>query len=156
MPILGANVMARILTAILLMWLTFVPAQHALAATPEQAKAMAERAAVYLKKYGPEKTFAAIEDSLGQFRDHDLYVFVHDTTGLVVAHGGYATLKGKNTIGLTDIDGKPFVKEIVSIKDTGWVNYKWQNPVSKGLEEKLVYVIRVGPYLVCSGAYKSG
>jgi signal transduction histidine kinase len=73
-----------------------------------------------------------------------------------VAHGGYASLKGKNTIGLTDIDGKPFVKEMVAIKDTGWVNYKWQNPVSKALEEKSVYVIRVGPYLVCAGAYKRG
>jgi cytochrome c len=148
--------MVRILLAILLMGLAFVPNQHALAASPEQAKAMAEKAAVYLKKYGPEKTFAAVEDRSGQFREGDLYVFVHDTTGLVVAHGGYATLKGKNTIGLTDIDGKPFVKEIVSIKDTGWVNYKWQNPVSKELEEKVVYVIRVGPYLVCSGAYKGG
>ena len=148
--------MARILIAFLFVSLVFVPAQRALAATPEQAKAMAEKAAAYLEKYGPEKTFAAVEDRAGQFREGDLYVFVHDTTGLVVAHGGYATLKGKNTIGLTDIDGKPFVKEIVSIKDTGWVDYKWQNPVSKELEEKVVYVIRVGPYLVCAGAYKRG
>jgi cytochrome c len=126
----------------------------ATAATPEQAKAMAEKAAEYLKQYGPEKAFAVIEDRDGQFRDGDLYVFVHDSTGLVVAHGGYATLKGKNTIGLTDIDGKSFVKEMVSVKDMGWVDYKWQNPVSKGLEEKTVYVVRVGDYIVCAGAYK--
>jgi cytochrome c len=146
--------MTRIPILILLLLLSFVSGQDALAATPEQAKAMAEQAAGYLKQYGPEKTFAAIEDRSGQFRDGDLYVFVHDSTGLVVAHGGYATLKGKNTINLTDIDGKPFVKEMVSIRDTGWVDYKWQNPVSKALEEKSVYVIRVGHYLVCAGAYK--
>jgi len=131
-----------------------VVADRAFAATPDQAKAMAEKAAQYLKDYGAEKAFDAIEDRNGQFRDGDLYVFVHHSSGLVVAHGGYATLKGKNTIGLTDIDGKSFVKEMVSVKDTGWVDYKWQNPVSKALEGKTVYVVRVGDYLVCAGAYR--
>jgi signal transduction histidine kinase len=152
----GTSVVTRILIPVLVLLLGLFHGQNARATTPEQAKAMAEKAAEYVKQHGPEKAFAAIEDRSGQFRDGDLYVFVHDSAGLVVAHGGYASLKGKNTIGLTDIDGKPFVKEMVAIKDTGWVDYKWQNPVSKALEEKSVYVIRVGPYLVCAGAYKRG
>lgn len=130
------------------------PALGALAATPEEAKDMAERAAQYLREHGADATFDAINDLQGPFRKGDLYVFVHDTTGLVRAHGGYATLVGKNTIRLTDVDGKFFVKEIVSIQDRGWVDYKWQNPETKRLSEKTVYVIRVGDLLVCSGAYK--
>lgn len=139
----------------LLVALGLIRGESAFAATPEQAKAMAEKAAAYLEQNGPEKAFAAIENRDGEFRDGDLYVFVHDSSGLVVAHGGYSTLRGKNTLGLTDIDGKPFVREMVSIKDTGWVAYKWQNPVSRALEEKVVHVIREGPYLVCAGAYKN-
>ena len=139
----------------LIVALGLIHGERAFAATPEQAQAMAEKAAAYLEQNGPEKAFAAIEDRAGEFRDGDLYVFVHDSSGLVVAHGGYSTLRGKNTLGLTDIDGKLFVREMVSIKDTGWVEYKWQNPVSRALEGKIVYVIRKGPYLVCAGAYKS-
>ena len=149
-----ARPMLRIVCLVLVA-LGLIHGERAFAATPEQAQAMAEKAAAYLEQNGPEKAFAAIEDRAGEFRDGDLYVFVHDSSGLVVAHGGYSTLRGKNTLGLTDIDGKPFVREMVSIKDTGWVEYKWQNPVSRALEEKIVYVIRMGRYVVCAGAYKS-
>src|SRR6185503_9261545 len=97
----------------LLVALGLIHGERAFAATPEQAQAMAEKAAAYLEQNGPEKAFAAIEDRAGEFRDGDLYVFVHDSSGLVVAHGGYSTLRGKNTLGLTDIDGKPFVREMV-------------------------------------------
>jgi hypothetical protein len=34
------------------------------------------------------------------------------------------------------------------------VDYKWQNPESKALGPKTVYVIHVGDFLVCAGAYK--
>src|SRR5260370_19231118 len=52
-------------------------------ATPEDAKAMAEKAALYLSENGEDKAFAAINDPVGPFRRGDLYVFVHDTTGMV-------------------------------------------------------------------------
>lgn len=129
-------------------------AQGALAATPEEAKAMAERAAQYIRDNGTDAAFAAIDDLHGPFRQGDLYVFVHDTTGMVLAHGGNAALIGKNTIRLTDVDGKAFVKEIVAVQDRGWVDYKWQNPETKELAPKTVYVIHLGDFLICAGAYK--
>ena len=78
-------------------------------ATPEDAKAMAEKAALYLSENGEDKAFAAINDPVGPFRRGDLYVFVHDTT---------------------------------------------QNPETKALSPKTVYVIHVADFLICAGAYK--
>jgi cytochrome c len=140
----------------LLLWLAFIAMwiPCAEAATPQDAQAMAEKAANYLTANGAEKAFAAISDPHGPFRIGDLYVFAHDATGLVVAHGGNPALIGKNTVRLTDVDGKSFVKEIVEVASTGWVDYKWQNPETKELSPKTVYVIRVGDYLICAGAYK--
>jgi signal transduction histidine kinase len=129
-------------------------APASMAATPQEAKAMVEKAVRYFQENGEEKTFAAIDDPNGPFREGDLYVFVHDSTGLVRAHGANPALIGKNTIDLTDIDGKAFVKEFTSVKDTGWVDYKWQNPVSKALQAKTAYIVHDGNFFFCAGAYK--
>lgn len=122
-------------------------------ATPDQAKAMAEKAAAYLKENGPEKAFAAFRAPDGGFRDGDLYVTVQDSKGNMVCHGTTPALEGKNMLGLKDVDGKAFNVEIQAVKDTGWVEFKWINPVSKAVEPKKNYEIRVGEYLVGVGAY---
>ena len=122
--------------------------------TPEEAKAMVLKAAEYIKQNGQEKAFAAIMDPAGPFHDKDIYVFVHDASGVVKAHGGFPSYVGRNTVGVTDVDGKAFVKEITEVKTSGWVDYKWQNPQTKEVAEKTVYVMNVDGLLVCAGAYK--
>jgi signal transduction histidine kinase len=123
--------------------------------SPDDAKAMADRAAAYLKANGPEKAFTAFNDKQdANFHDRDLYVFVFDPTGKVLAHGANATLVSKNMAELKDVDGKPFVKEFLAVKDAGWVDYKWQNPQSKAVEAKTTYVVRSADYVLGVGAYK--
>lgn len=123
-------------------------------ATPDEAKAMATKAAEYLKSAGPEKAFAAFDaKDNGAWHDRDLYVTVQDGKGIMVAHGTNPGLIGRSMLNLRDVDGKPFNQEIQAIKDTGWVNYKWQNPLSKAVEEKTAYEVRVGEYIVGVGAY---
>ena len=60
---------------------------------------------------------------------------------------------GKSVLELKDVDGKPFNHEIQGIKDTGWVDYKWQNPQTKEVQAKRAYEVRVGEYIVGVGAY---
>jgi cytochrome c len=60
---------------------------------------------------------------------------------------------------LKDADGKYFMREMVKVaqtKGTGWVDYKWTNPVSKKIEHKSSYVKRVGNenLLIGCGIYK--
>lgn len=122
-------------------------------ATPDEAKAMAEKAAAYLKEAGPEKALPAFSAKDGPWHDRDLYVIVQDSKGVMVAHGTNPGMIGRSMLDLKDVDGKPFNQETQAIKDTGWVNFKWQNPLTKAVEPKTQYIIRVGDYLVGVGAY---
>jgi hypothetical protein len=122
-------------------------------ATPDEAKAMAVKAAEYLKSVGPDKAFAEFSAKDGPWHDRDLYVSVQDSKGVMLAHGDSQALIGKPMADLKDVDGKPFIQEKLAVTDTAWINYKWRNPVTKVVEPKTQYVIRVGDYLVGVGAY---
>ncbi len=139
-----------VLVAIAMSWTTAFAGDRA---TPDEAKAMAEKAAAYLKDNGPEKSFAAFRAKDGGFQDRDLYVTVQDNKGNMVCHGTTPALEGKNMLGLKDVDGKAFNVDIQAIKDTGWIEFKWINPVTKAVEPKKMYEIRVGDYIVGVGAY---
>ena len=123
-------------------------------ATPDEAKTMAIKAADYLKAVGPEKAFAEFDAKGNAWHDRDLYVIVQDNKGVMVAHGTNPGLIGKSVLDLKDVDGKPFNRDTQAIKDSGWVDFKWLNPVTKAVEPKTQYIIRVGDYLVGVGAYK--
>ncbi|HET7880486.1 MAG TPA: cache domain-containing protein, partial [Acetobacteraceae bacterium] len=122
-------------------------------ATPDEAKVMAIKAADYLKSVGPEKAFPEFDAKDGPWHDRDLYVIVQDNKGVMVAHGTTAALIGKSTLDLKDVDGKPFNRETQAIQDAGWIEFKWQNPLTKTVEPKKQYIVRVGDYLVGVGAY---
>jgi cytochrome c len=122
-------------------------------ATPDEAKAMAIKAAEYLKSVGPEQAFPAFSAKDGPWRDRDLYVVVMSNEGVLLVNAVNPGLVGKPLIELKDVDGKAFVREEVAIKDTGWIRFKWQNPLTKAIEPKTQYEVRVGDYLVGVGAF---
>lgn len=119
----------------------------------EEAKAMAEKAAAFFTANGKDKAFAAITDGTDGFKDRDLYVFVYDDAGNCVAHGANKALIGKNLLDIRDSDGKALIREIVAVKSTAWVDFKWQNPQTKAIEQKHAYVVRAGAYTFGVGAY---
>ena len=132
--------------------LAIAPAGAAERASLDDAKAMAESAASYMQSEGPEKAMAAY-NSDAQFKDRDLYVFLMQPDGTMVAHGANPGLIGKNLMELRDPAGKPFVQEMVAVADRGWVDYSWQNPTTKAIEAKRSYIIREGGYVIGVGAY---
>ena len=134
--------------------LLLAPVAHAAGqATPDEAKAMATKAAEYLKSVGPDKAFPEFDAKDGPWHDRDLYVTVQDAKGVMLAHGTNPGLIGKSLIDLRDVDGKPFEREMLAVTDTGWVDFKWQNPLTKAVEAKRQFIIRVGDYLIGVGAY---
>ncbi len=122
-------------------------------ATPDEAKAMAIKAAAYLKSVGPEKAFPEFNAKDGPWRDRDLYVFVDDSKGVMVANPTNPGLIGRSVLELRDVDGKPFHHDIVAVTDAGWVSFKWRNPMTNAVEPKETYEVRVGDYIVGVGAY---
>jgi len=123
----------------------------------DEATALIEKSIAFYKANGKEKALAEVSNSGGQFVKGELYVFIWDLGGTVIAHGANQKLIGKDVSGLKDADGKLFVKEGVELgksKGSGWVDYKWSNPVSKKIESKSTYVKKVDDMIFCCGIYK--
>jgi hypothetical protein len=125
--------------------------------TAPEAEAMVKKAVAYIKSAGPDKAYDEFTNGK-QFKDRDLYVVVYDLTGKNLAQGANPKLVGKDLIGLKDPDGKPVIKMFVDLakdKGKGWVEgYKFLNPVSQKMENKAMYLERVGETLVGCGIYK--
>jgi signal transduction histidine kinase len=125
--------------------------------TKEEATALSKKAIAFYKANGKDKAYAEINNKSGQFVDRDLYVYVVDTSGHVRAHGTNPKLIDKDLMQLKDADGKAFVAEVVELvkaNKTGWVDYKWTNPVSKQIESKTTYVEPMGDLGFAVGVYK--
>ena len=122
--------------------------------TADEAKAMSLRAADLLRQEGPDKAFPVFDAKDGPFHDRDLYVMVYDQSGKNVAHGANPVLIGKQLLDLKDTDGKLLIREFVAIQDQGFVDYKWPNPITKKIDQKTTYIVRVDNFLIGVGAYK--
>jgi signal transduction histidine kinase len=86
-------------------------------------------------------------------------VFCFAADGTTLAHGGNPALVGKNLINVRNPDGKLGNAEIIHTgleQGAGWVDVRWQNPVSKKIEAKSVYVIRLDANSVCASGYYKG
>jgi signal transduction histidine kinase len=119
---------------------------------------MVKRVQDKFRNDGAEATFKAVTDqSTKEFHDRDLYPFIYDLTGLNVAHGARPALVGKNLISLKDQDGKHLIRDMITIATTsgsGWVDYKWPNPITNKIEDKSSYVEKLGDYFVGVGVYR--
>lgn len=74
-----------------------------------------------------------------------------------MAHGAREVLVGKDLIDLKDQGGKYLIREMVQIatgSGSGWIDYKWPNPITNKIEEKSAYVERMGDYFVGVGIYR--
>jgi hypothetical protein len=136
-----------------LVLLLAAPVAAAGQATEEEAKTMALKAADYLKSVGPDKALADFSARDGPWHDRDLYVTVQNNRGVMVANGTNPGLIGRDVLELKDPEGKSFNHDIQAIRETGWVDFKWQNPVTREIEPKTTFEVRVGNYIIGVGAY---
>ncbi len=129
-------------------------AEHA---SRDEAVAMVKKGVAFWKANGDEKTFAAINQKDAQFVDRDLYLVIYGMDGVVRAHGANAKMVGRNLLEMTDMDGKPFVKERVELAqkhENFWQDYKFTDPLTKKVEPKQSYCERVEKNVMCGGIYK--
>jgi cytochrome c len=126
--------------------------------TRDEAVAMVGRVKAMFAKDGADVTFQAVSDkAVASFHDRDLYPFIYDLKGNCVAHGARPALIGKNLLDLKDQDGKYLIREMIDIANgsgSGWVNYKWPNPINNKIEDKTSYIEKIGDYFVGVGVYR--
>jgi cytochrome c len=126
-------------------------------ATKDEAVAMVKKAYAFVKSEGPQKAYAEFSNKKGRFTDRDLYVVVYGLDGKVLAHGSNEKLIGKDMIDATDVDGKFFVKERTEMarkQAEFWQDYKFVNPVTKKVEPKQMFCMRLDETAVCAGVYR--
>ncbi|MGB6328588.1 MAG: cache domain-containing protein [Halarcobacter sp.] len=87
------------------------------------------------------------------------YFWINDSNHVVQAHGGNASLAGKDMTDLQDKKGTYLYREIVKTanekKEGGLVKYFWSIPGKKGVYEKFSYVQKFEPWdlIIGTGAY---
>lgn len=121
----------------------------------EAAKALLEKALAYYQGNG-DKAFAAFSRQ-GDFVDHDRYVFVVDTQGVLLASGGPSSaLIGRDVNEVLGPDLRESFKAALSVPDGQGIQqaeYRWQNWNDGKVERKHVFYQRVGERILAVGYY---
>ncbi len=126
-------------------------------ATPEEAKAMSQKAQAAVNEMGRDQAFAAFAAEGGGFREKDLYVFCMDLDGVMLSHAIKPELVGKNLLDFNKYGDELFKDMIALAKSSGegWVDYKWPYPGTDEVREKTSYVMTNKEGFFCGvGAYK--
>ena len=125
--------------------------------TPEEAKAMLERAVAALKADQPAALKAFTAGTEG-FKDRDLYVFCGDAAdGLITAHGANSALIGQSMRDIKDKAGKAIGKEFYAVATEGKLNvveYVWPRPGETEPSPKASYITKMGNQICGAGYYK--
>lgn len=128
--------------------------------TAAAVQALAERAATHVRAVGPAQAFADFTRADGGFVDRELYVFCNSADGTVLAHGGNPKLVGKTLAALRDGEDRLPIAEVTRLGLTegqGWLEYLWPNPLTRRIQHKVSFVIRIDEQTVCgSGYYRPG
>lgn len=123
----------------------------------DEAKVLVKKVVRFFKSHGMENTVAEIHNPNGRFRDRDLYIWAVDKYGRGAAHAWL----GSEFIGVdfndnTDAQGKKYLIEVLAIsqeKGKGWVDYVYENPLTKeNAPKKAYFEMQEGIIFVC-GAY---
>lgn len=128
-------------------------------ATPAEAESLVKEAIAFAKASGKEAAFKEITKVGGRFHRHggELYVFVYDLDGKVLAHGQGASKVGVNQFKAKDPDGVEFVQDRIKLAKTkgkGWHDYKYLNPKDGKKEPKTSYIEVWDNLIFGAGIYK--
>ncbi|MBM4271622.1 MAG: calcium:proton antiporter [Deltaproteobacteria bacterium] len=122
----------------------------------EDAKRWVDTAVAFYRASGKRIALAEYTNPNGQFVQDEMYIYALNPKGTMLAHGVNEKFVGEEFIDIKDYDGKEFIKEIIDIANregSGWVTYKWYNPVTKEVLPKTVFFRKVDDLIICSGVY---
>jgi uncharacterized protein len=127
--------------------------------TRDEAIAMVHRVQDMYKKLGSEATFQAVRRKAPGTIDRDLYAYVIDLNGIVMANGAIPAMKpGTNLFNYRDENGKYMMREQLEVckgPQRGWVDFRFLSPLTQTIEDKSTYLERMGDYCVGVGIYKN-
>ncbi|MBN2231810.1 MAG: cache domain-containing protein [Deltaproteobacteria bacterium] len=113
---------------------------------PQMVVDHVDRAVQLVVDQGPEKTFPQLIGPHGSWVKGELYVFVYDFSGTIVAHLN-SKLVGKNLLKVKDVKGNVFTANFIAAarggRGEGWTEYWWPKPGEKEPSLKASFIKRV-------------
>jgi TRAP-type uncharacterized transport system substrate-binding protein len=150
------SVLAFAFAAALLWWPNFAIAASQFG-TRDEAVAMVHRVQDMFKRVGYEATIKAVLSKSGGTIDRDLYAYILDQNGVVMANGAIPTMTpGTNLYNFRDQNGKYMMREQLEVckgAGSGWVDFRFLSPLTQTIEDKSTYIERMGNYCVGVGVY---
>ena len=154
--------MKRLFSALLFCFVCLVPlhlpaatASAGDAAQAQRARQLLEKAVAYYRQEG-DKAFAAFSRQ-GEFVDNEVYVYVVDSKGVMLASGGPSVvLIGRDISPLLDPSLRTQFAKTLKAPETDKVQeaeYRWKNWADGRVERKHVYYERVGDRFLAVGYY---
>ena len=124
--------------------------------TREDVVSMVTKAVKLVSEKGPKDAFRQFMMPEGGYIKGDLYVFVLNQSGTIVANGANPRSVGNNVLQLHDRNGHYFIKSILyqaSTRGHGWVDYQWLSPCTGKLASKSTYFKKTGQFVIGVGFY---
>lgn len=124
--------------------------------TPDDAKAMLQKAVEHYNSVGREQALADFTGRVTPFFDRDLYVVCIGSNHVETANGGFPQYVGASADAITDTNGNPLGRttwDNASTSAVNSVNYHWVNPVSGQTEPKTLFFQKVGTDVCGVGVY---
>jgi len=115
-----------------------------------------DEAAVYAQHVGKDQALKEFADPNGSFTRGDVYIWAYDISGINLAHPFHPEYLGKNELSLVDSDGVHMISLMrdAALNGSGFVTYKYDNPLIGDVEPKFAYVKRIDDsWWIASGIY---
>lgn len=125
--------------------------------TQADAEAFVKKAITFAKTNGVFKLIKAVNAQDPQFRQGELYIWIVDGEGVMLAHGANPKLIGKDMGEAKDSGDVHYAQEAAKLgqaKGSGWFDYQYVNPVTKQVQPKTCYVEKCEEVVVACGIYK--
>ena len=146
-----------ILRSMLSIGLSVCIASPLLAQTQDDAQAFVKSAVAYAKANGTYNLIKEVNSPTTQFKKGELYIFILDMEGVMMAHGANPSLVGTDMSERRDANNVRYIQDFMKVaseKGSGWVDYKFTNPVSGKVEDKTTFVQLHEIVIIGCGVYK--
>lgn len=117
---------------------------------------MVKEAVAYMERKGLKETVERINNPIGYFVRGDLYLWMYDVQGNMLANGGHYALVGQNVWDWKDEDGEYMNRRMIteaSEKGEVWINYKERNTDKRAYIERVIDPLTKKVYVIGGGYY---
>lgn len=117
---------------------------------------MVKEAVNYLERKGLKETIERVNNPIGHFVRGDLYLWIYDLQGNMLANGGHYALVGQNVWDWKDEDGNYMNRHMINeAADKGqvWIDYKERNMDKRAYIERVIDPVTKKTYVIGGGYY---